>query len=84
MPKFEIIIDELVNHQHRVVVAAQNEYEVEEALDYADSCRDDFACDYVDRIGERLEILRYDDVYGEDVKGVDFNDFNELKEGEDD
>lgn len=82
MAKFEIFVNELVNHQHRVVVEAESEDEVEEALDYADDYREDTADDYVYRIREKLKVLEHDDDYSSWSKEVECDDFNEIEEEE--
>lgn len=83
MAKFEIFIDELVNHQHRFVVEAESEEQVEEALDYADDCGENTADDYGYRLREKLKVLEHDDEYFVDVKEIEFNDFSELSLEED-
>ena len=78
--KFALYINELVKHQHRVVVEAENEEEVEDALQYADDCREDTADDYVYRIRERLEVLEHDDDHSVEPKEVECDDFIEIAE----
>ena len=82
MPKFELFVNELVNHQHRVVVEAESEDEVIEALEYADDENCDFASDYISCVQEKLTILEVNDDYSEDVKEVECDDCNEIKEQE--
>ena len=81
--KFALYINELVNHEHRVVVEAESEDEVEDALQYADDCREDTADDYVYRIKEKLEVLEHDDDYSVDPKGVECDDFYEMDDEDD-
>lgn len=78
MKKFEILVDEIVNNQHRVVVEANTEDEVENALDYADNCREDFADDYVFRIEKKLTVLEHDSEHFEDVKDCSCEEFYEI------
>lgn len=82
MAKFEIIIDEDVRHQHKVVVEASSEDEVSEVLDYADNCREDTANNYICRIGKKLNVLEVDNDYSVEPKEVACNNFNEIKEEE--
>lgn len=78
--KFEIFVNELVNHQHRVVVEANSEEEVNEVLDFADECRENTAEDYIHRIRQKLKVLEHDNEYSVDSEEVECDDFNEIKE----
>jgi hypothetical protein len=78
MAKFELFVNELVNHQHRVIVEAESEDEVEGALQHADDCGEERADDYIYRLREKLTVLEHDDEYSVEPKEVECDDFNEM------
>jgi len=85
MAKFEVFIDELINHQTRVIVEADNVDQVNDAIEITDdefNRSGTFASDYVSILEENIKVISVDEEYSEDVKEVECNDFNKLLEEE--
>lgn len=78
MKKFEILVNEIVNHQHRVIAEAESEEDVEDALNYADSQRAICADDYIYNLKDMLKVVDVEEEYFVDIKEVECEDFNEI------
>lgn len=78
MKKFEILVNEIVNHQHRVIVEAESEEDVEGALNYADSQRATCAYDYICNLKDMLKVVDVEEEYFVDIEAVEVEDFNEV------
>lgn len=78
MKKFEILVNEIVNHQHRVIVEAESEEDVEDALNYADSQYVTCAYDYIYNLKDMLKVVDVEEECFVDIKEVEGEDFNEI------
>ena len=70
--KREIIFEETVKYQHRIIVEYNNEEELDEALDHTEGCHNLDEC--IEAIEKILPIDVVDENYSEDVDGIEYYD----------
>lgn len=80
MAKFKAYIHETIIQEHTIIIEADNEDEVSDVLDYADSCKNNTADDYIESIKRKLNVTEYCKNISEKPDEVECYDYNEIEE----
>ena len=78
MKRFEVTINEIVNYQHKVVIEAESEQELQDALDKADEGGEYSARAFIHRLKCEVKVVDHTEDCFVDV--VNYDNYSELKE----